>query len=634
MKNLLSILLCVCMALTLCGAAFASSGEATAEEPALAEPVGAPLTVTPDMTELVVSEPVILSETAALDRLVVEEGGAIAAPAGYAVTLTVNGVETGQALVTTTGTETAIQPGVYEGEVVLTVTESNNTVFQNLVFPIRQAVYLDENGVNAAKSVPAAVQGDAEAMADYSIYSEGECFNGVYAAGGDHTLENVTIHLVGNGRNDMAAQGAAITARGEGTRLVLDGCTIINKGVVRTTAISADGANLVVKNSTLVAMDGTLPEDYVPGADLAQMRGGFPVGGSTGNCRGTNLIGEGTRSAYINSWVSAEGWGVLSTDNCTSPFLTAINSFIAVTGDEIGGYGAYAIGNPTEHFLGCTMDVDFDIVTVKGGFITIGDSDKELVASLNDELELGLTAEELDALPEQGSTISSRRFGIMCTGSGSVDITGDTDIHTGETFFLNKGQKIALTVDGSEGASITADNGILMQVMDSDDPGPTGNPYTEPTEDPVRDEGFDVTSAENAAVSTFTGMKLEGDFYNAIGYTKTGGELNMALNFDGTFVTGVITSSSSDHLKDELYISEEDYRMFGVLVNTPCPAVNNGVIVSLANGSVWNVTGVSYLTSLTVDGSSVVNGIVTVDGAAVDATAGGSWTGDIVVTPQ
>ena len=129
-------------------------------------------------------------------------------------------------------------------------------------------------------------------------------------------------------------------------------------------------------------------------------------------------------------------------------------------------------------------------------------------------------------------------------------------------------------------------------------------------------------------------MKLEGDFYNAIGYTKTGGELNMALNFDGTFVTGVITSSSSDHLKDELYISEEDYRMFGVLVNTPCPAVNNGVIVSLANGSVWNVTGVSYLTSLTVDGSSVVNGIVTVDGAAVDATAGGSWTGDIVVTPQ
>ena len=107
--------------------------------------------------------------------------------------------------------------------------------------------------------------------------------------------------------------------------------------------------------------------------------------------------------------------------------------------------------------------------------------------------------------------------------------------------------------------------------------------------------------------------------------------MNMALNYDDTEVTGVITSSASDHLKDELYISEEDYRMFGMLVNTPCPAVNNGVIVSLANGSVWNVTGV---TSLTVDGSSAVNGVVTVDGAPVDTTGGGSWKGAIVVSPQ
>ena len=630
MKKLLSLLLCLCVALTLCGAAFASS-----EEPAsLPEPVGTPIEIPAGTEELVVTEPVILSETAALSRLVIEEGGAIAAPAGHAVTLTVDGIETGQALVTTTGTETYLLPGVYEGNVVLTVTEAHNVSYQSLVFPIRQAVYLDESGVNPALSVPAAVLGDAASMRDYRIFSTGESFNGVFAEGGDHTIKNVTIHLVGNGRSDMVGQGAAVVAKGEGTRLVLDGCTVVNKGVVRTTAISADGANLVVKNSTLVAMDGVLPEDYVPSADVAQMRGGFPVGGSTGNCRGTNLIGSGTRAAYINSWVSAEGWGVLSTDNCTSPFLTAINSFIAVTGDEIGGYGAYAIGNPTERFLGCTMDVDFDIVTVKGGFITIGDSDKETVASLNDELELGLTDEELDALPEQGSTIHSRRFGIMCTSTGSVDITGDTDIHTGETFFLNKGQKITLSVDGSEGASIVADNGILMQVMDSDDPGPSGNPYTEPTEDPTRDESFDVTAVENAAVSNFSNIELEGDFYNAVGYTKASGEMNMALNFDNAEVTGVITSSASDHLKDELYINEEDYRMFGVLVNTPCPAVNNGVIVSLANGSVWNVTGESYLTSLTVDRSSVVNGIVTVDGAPVDASSGGRWEGAILVLPR
>ena len=630
MKKLFGILLCLCMALSLCGAGFASS-----EEPAeLPEPVGTPIEIGAGTEELVVTEPVILSETAALSRLVIEDGGAIAAPAGYAITLTVNGVETGQKLVETTGTETAIQPGVYEGNVVLTVTEANNITYQSLVFPIRQAVYLDESGVVAERSVSAAVIGNAADMKNYRIFSTGECFNGIYAAGGDHTIENVTIHLTGNGRCDLIGDGAAIVAVGEDTRLVVDHSTIINHGVVRTAALADGGANLVIKNSTLVTTDGILPEDYVPNADTAQMRGGFPVGGSTGNCRATNLLGTGTRSAYINSWISAEGWGVLSSDGCTEPIMTAINSVISVTGDDIGGYGAYAIGNATERFLGCTMDVDFDIVTVKGGFITIGDSDAALVASLNDELELGLTDEELSELPAQGSVINSRRFGIMCTSAGTVDISGDTVIRTGETFFLNKGQKVTLTVDGSRGASIYAANGILMQVMDSDDPGPTGNPYTEPSEEPTADASFDTTSADSAAVSNFSNITLEGDFYNAVGYTKTAGELNMALNFDNAAVTGVITSASSDHLKDELYINEEDYRLFGVLENTPCPAVNNGVIVSLANGSVWNVTGESYLTSLTVDGSSVVNGVVTVDGAVVDVSSGGSWQGNIVVRPK
>ena len=49
--------------------------------------------------------------------------------------------------------------------------------------------------------------------------------------------------------------------------------------------------------------------------------------------------------------------------------------------------------------------------------------------------------------------------------------------------------------------------------------------------------------------------------------------------------------------------------------------------------SVWNVTGESRLVSLTLDAGAVVNGVVTVDGETVDTSAGGSWTGEIVVTP-
>ena len=60
--------------------------------------------------------------------------------------------------------------------------------------------------------------------------------------------------------------------------------------------------------------------------------------------------------------------------------------------------------------------------------------------------------------------------------------------------------------------------------------------------------------------------------------------------------------------------------------------MNNGVWVSLKNGSTWNPVGRSYLTRLEVSADSKINGTVTVDGAAVTPAAGTVYTGAIVVT--
>ena len=68
-------------------------------------------------------------------------------------------------------------------------------------------------------------------------------------------------------------------------------------------------------------------------------------------------------------------------------------------------------------------------------------------------------------------------------------------------------------------------------------------------------------------------------------------------------------------------------------------AINNGVIVSLASGGTWTVTGTSYLTSLSLDATSAVavppggQVTVTVDGAATAIKPGASYTGAIVLTP-
>ena len=58
-----------------------------------------------------------------------------------------------------------------------------------------------------------------------------------------------------------------------------------------------------------------------------------------------------------------------------------------------------------------------------------------------------------------------------------------------------------------------------------------------------------------------------------------------------------------------------------------------GVSLTMDAASVWHVTDASNLRALTAASGAVVDGFVTVDGEIVDVSAGGSWEGDIVVTP-
>ena len=193
----------------------------------------APVTVTTVPTKvLAAGETWALTETITLGSLTVGEGAVITAGQGKAVTLTVDGVETGQALATTDGYDLVFVPGTYTGDVVLTVTEANPVEYvpagpdaTPIVSPFRQAIFVDAGGFSAAKSVLAAVIGGqpaADKAGDFIIASTGECFNGVYAAG-SYTLTDIEIDFTGNARSDFSGYGAAVVGTGQGTSLVLDG---------------------------------------------------------------------------------------------------------------------------------------------------------------------------------------------------------------------------------------------------------------------------------------------------------------------------------------------------------------------------------------------------------------------------
>ena len=97
---------------------------------------------------------------------------------------------------------------------------------------------------------------------------------------------------------------------------------------------------------------------------------------------------------------------------------------------------------------------------------------------------------------------------------------------------------------------------------------------------------------------------------------------NLALNLKNTKLEGIV-SSATQHYREGLRFLEETIREeLSNVTQTPAPTVNNGVLVSLDENSVWTVSGDSYITSLTLAQGATVKAPegkqleVTVDGKA------------------
>jgi len=599
----------------------------------------------------------VVDKTTSLSSLTIADGAFIMAPNGYSVTMTVDGVETG------------IVPGAYKGDIVFTLTEKNVFKYKQLNHQYRQALYLDKTGIVEAKSVLSAAGNyklSNGVLTGAKITSKGEKFNGIFVAGGTYTIKDAVIDFTGNGGDDFDGFGAAVMAAGKDTTLILDGAKIKTHGAVRPTVVATRNSNVIVKNSTLQAMNGILPADYVPNVELGEMRAVPWMLGLSGNCRATNLLGKNTTATYINSSISSESWGVLSADGddeTQEPVsasnreqkLIAINSKITNTGKV--GYGNYF----TAYYYGCELNVG-DYASIGGA--TYAASNPETIAKLNADYKFGLTPEELKALPRTRTHVTSGRFGMML--QGAANILDDTVFDTEKAIFLIKGSSAKINVDGSKGAQLNPKNGIIIQILENDDPMRINAIYHEPA-DPVKAKDFDVTAVNKSDVAaTFSNITLKGDFYNGFpaagssggmggapdgdaggaeappgsddggpgGMPAAASGLNMVLNLSNANITGMITASRAKHEKDT--ITSEEYRLLGEVTNRPCAAVNNGVIVSL-NGSTWTITGTSYLTGITITEGSAIKApegykvTMTVDGAA-KAIKAGAYKGNIVLT--
>jgi hypothetical protein len=523
------------------------------------------------------SNSTIISETTTKSSLTITDGEMLAAPTGYSLTMTVDGVET------------PMNAGTYTGNIVLTVTKEISVTYGTLD-PVdwRTAVYVEDGAYVADKSVAAAWGGGTvndSTATDLDLTSVGENFNGIVVTGDStYTIENPDISFTGNGGNDFSGYGAAIVSKGN-SNVTVNNAHIVNTGVVRTSIFAGGASTMTVNDSYIEVHNGTLPSDYVTNTTLGKMKEVPWMLGLVGNCRATNLVG--TAKAYYNrDTIIAEGWGCLSTDDNSGVTLVATDCTIKTL---TSGYGAYSIGNGTsDTFSGCTIDVaDMAMIMANG------------TAS-------GIFTKSADNITQ----VTSGRFGVVVHASniGTLTINEGTKFNTDEAVILVKTASPTIVVDN---ATLTSGTGIVLQTMNNDDPNMSGSA---------------PSTVLNATFSNMQGEKaMNGDLVNAMNGTVN-------ITFKNAAITGAITTATAAAVGT---INQATYYNIGEVTNT-YETTGYGMTVSLDANSTWVVDKTSYMTGLTIaDGASItaLDGYslsMSVDGVTKTISTG-TYTGKIVL---
>lgn len=611
---------------------------------------------------LCISETYLLEETLAVQNLTISQDADI---------------QTGDRLLTLTvdGVEKPVQPGRYENA-VLTLTESfNNPLREGPQMPgpkqnMRTALYVDKNGVNQERSALSALQGgtvDSSGLTGAKIDSLEEGFGAVTVDDCDFTIRDLTVTMSGTGGDDFNGKGCAIVA-GKNSKVLIDNLNLESHGLTRNAILAAGNAQVTVKNSNITCWGVSDDEQAEIGKKIHGMISVPWVLGLTGNNRATNVL-DSASVTYIDSAIRAERWGALSTDGPTSPkdywqhelHLTARNCDVEVFGDS--GYGTYCIGSGYNRFYDCRFHVpDY----------------AEVIAN------------EIASTDFIGTEIWSKRFGVMWhqNQGGLLHLKG-SKFHTGRAAFLIKGCYPEILVEESE---LDVKDGVILQLMESDDPGLGPKEVVVDTAVAEKVEGHDVTKvnfhdgymynqpAPNLCTdvrATFRNMAMKGDLYNAtvnaVGVgsynpnpmppmppegeemptmappaegenfvppafhsePSTEYPINLAVTLENVQYAGVISASTCKHSVEK--ISKENLIELGQVTNTVSPVVNNGVIVTLDFGTQWTVTGECCLSALNYgDGSSITGAagktvVMTVDGVETPLRSG-KYRGDIRLT--
>ncbi len=531
-------------------------------------------------------------------------------------------------------------------------------------YDFRSALYVDQTGVNAGKSVEEAIQGgsvtDTQANG-ITVKATSDGFSGIIVDGADYTVSDADIQLItnsdGSGVNDFTGLGAALISSNNGVLRLLRS-TVNTTGVAKLAVLTDNGAATYVEDSEIHVQGGTLYDGYQNNSNMATMVSPPWVLGIAGNARLSNMEGKYSLLTVVNSKITSGGWGVLSTDSGSDMQIVAVDSEITLDQsnanytndpylDSYGtGYGAFAIGQAQENFYGTTINAGTYVGVLTGGYMSFGDSNFEngtlSVSKLSGDAEsediLGhiVTGHASEATFEgikgkgQVSTLNSDGFGFMTWGSAAIKLSEGTVLNTDEAAFLIKSPDTSVLVEG--GSQVNARGGILLQMIDDENnmvgTGAQQVFNTELTETPGwPSEHGEVTETSEGGYAEFTmnGTALTGNLYNGTGYRGQSGRTLVVSIEEAATLSGDILATETIHV-NECYdgtnaleaqntpITADQYYYIGRVANRSCFNGNNYVQVMVKNGGTWYPQETSLITYLDIEEGGKVYATVTDNG--------------------
>ena len=399
----------------------------------------------------------LVDEDVSFEDLTITKTARLIAPEGKMIALTVDGM----------GRE--LKPGHYVGDVRLSLSDgcfmpphglmNANAIARDL----HTAVAVKDGKPVPNECVPALWNGGSVAdglMKDVYIASTEESFNGVViSGGGSYELRNVRMDLEGFADNDFLGVGAGVAVVDDANVTIRDS-RITLMGVTRCAVHVGGESHVLVENCEL--------ENLSPDSD----RLGF-FSWNVGFL-GTNRLTQLTDNAaveYRNCRLKTNGWGVCSIDGSDEGVRMLLkDTSIELSGPRSHGYGAFCIGENEITFDHVTADVNgfpFMLMGMRG-------------------LGRGRI--------ENGSVIRGRRFGVqVIADDNSVMTIADSTIDVGKSVLCVKGS--GGTLIDVRNSVLKAGNGVILQMMDTEEAGMTSLEYLVPvgeTDTPL--EGRDLAA--------------------------------------------------------------------------------------------------------------------------------------------